>query len=215
MLSTKTQPENIPSLKRRLHTLAMSVTFVCGILTFSGSARADSLSIRNCTWCHGSSAEGYTPAPRLAGQRPGYLQEQITDFKVHTRDNPASKQYMWGAAAYLDPRTAHDLAAYFATLPPRPAADGRPDLVALGESIYQTGRPDENIVACVACHGPNAQGVGAIPRLGGLAYTYLKRRLKEWAIGYHATARHPMPSVARKLSSAQIDALASYLSFVR
>lgn len=209
MLITKAQASN------RLHTLAICVAFVCGTVTLSGSAQADSLSVRNCTWCHGSSAEGYTPAPRLAGQRPGYLQQQIVDFKAHTRDNPASKQYMWGAAAYLDPRTAHDLAIYFATIPPKPAADGRTDLIVLGESIYQAGRPEGNIVACVACHGPNAQGVAAIPRLGGLAYTYLKRRLKEWAIGYHATARHPMPSVARKLSSAQIDALASYLSFVR
>jgi cytochrome c553 len=213
MLAMKSQPT--AKLKSRLYTLAVSVALICGTVTFLGSAQADSLAVRNCTWCHGSSAQGYTPAPRLAGQRAGYLQEQIVDFKAHTRDNPASKQYMWGAAAYLDPRAAHDLAAYFATILPKPAADGRTDLIALGESIYQTGRPEENIVACVACHGPNAEGVAAIPRLGGLAYTYLKRRLKEWAIGYHATARHPMPSVARKLSSAQIDALASYLSFVR
>ncbi len=215
MISTKAQLTNSPRPKSRIHTLAACVAIIWETVTFSGSAQADSPAVRNCTWCHGSSAEGYTPAPRLAGQRPGYLQQQIVDFKAHTRDNPASKQYMWGAAAYLDPRTAHDLAIYFSTIPPKPAADGRTDLIVLGESIYQAGRPEENIVACVACHGPNAQGVAAIPRLGGLAYTYLKRRLKEWAIGYHITARHPMPSVARKLSSAQIDALASYLSFVR
>jgi cytochrome c553 len=201
--------------KPAIITVMIVLVFTWSAVAFAGSAAAESPAVRNCTWCHGSSAEGYTPAPRLAGQRPAYLQEQIADFKAHTRDNPASKQYMWGAAAYLDPRVAHDLAGYFATLPPKPAADGRSDLVALGQSIYLTGRPEENIVACVACHGPNAQGVAAIPRIGGLAYTYLKRRLKEWAIGYHATARHPMPSVARKLSSAQIDALASYLSFVR
>jgi len=215
MVNTKAQSKNRVKRKLSLRTSAVTMAFACWTVMFSGSAQADSPAVRNCTWCHGSSAEGYTPAPRLAGQRPGYLQQQIVDFKAHTRDNPASTQYMWGAAAYLDPRTASDLAAYFAALPPIPAADGRADLVALGESIYQRGMPEENIVACVACHGPNAQGVGAIPRLGGLAYTYLKRRMKEWAIGYHATARHPMPSVARKLSSAQIDALASYLSFVR
>ena len=215
MLNAKAHSRNRVRRKSSLCASAISMAFACWTVMFSGSAQADSPAVRNCTWCHGSSAEGYTPAPRLAGQRPLYLQEQIANFKAHTRDNPASTQYMWGAAAYLDPRTAYDLAAYFAALPPIPAADGRADLVALGESIYQRGMPEENIVACVACHGPNAQGVAAIPRLGGLAYTYLKRRMKEWAIGYHATARHPMPSVARKLSSAQIDALASYLSFVR
>jgi cytochrome c553 len=84
-----------------------------------------------------------------------------------------------------------------------------------GREIYQLGMPDSNTAACVVCHGPNAEGVGEIPRLGGLEYTYLKRRLEQWGQGYHATAKPPMPRIARKLSAEQIEALASYLSFVR
>ena len=72
-----------------------------------------------------------------------------------------------------------------------------------------------NIAACVACHGPNAEGTGEIPRLGGLAYTYLKRTLEQWGEGYHATALAPMPRIAGKLSRDQIEALASWLSFVK
>ena len=33
------------------------------------------------------------------------------------------------------------------------------ECVALGRTIYQEGMPDDNIVACVVCHGPNAEGV--------------------------------------------------------
>lgn len=121
---------------------------------------------------------------------------------------------MWGAAANLGPHLVHELVGYFSTLPLKPANDGHKELVTLGKTIYQNGMPEANIVACVACHGPNAEGISAIPRLGGLAYSYLKRRLDEWGAGYHATAKHPMVSVARKLSPSQIDALASYLSFV-
>jgi cytochrome c553 len=51
--------------------------------------------------------------------------------------------------------------------------------------------------------------------LGGLSYDYLKRRLEEWSEGYHAAAEYPMPGIARKLSPNEIEALASYLSFVR
>ena len=80
--------------------------------------------VRNCTWCHGTSAQGYMVAPRLAGQRSLYLETQINAFRDHMRDNPFSKQYMWGAVAALGPDAAHDLAAYFATLPARPANDG-------------------------------------------------------------------------------------------
>jgi cytochrome c553 len=75
--------------------------------------------------------------------------------------------------------------------------------------------PDANIVACVVCHGPDAEGVREIPRLGGLAFSYLKSRLEQWGHGYHAAAGPPMPSIASKLSPDQIEALASYLSFVK
>jgi hypothetical protein len=43
----------------------------------------------------------------------------------------------------------------------------------------------------------------------------LKRRLEQWAEGYHAAAGPPMPDIASKLSPDQIEALASYLSFVK
>jgi cytochrome c553 len=178
-------------------------------------SRADSLAVRNCTWCHGASAQGYTPAPGLAGQRSQYIFNQLRDFGLHRRDNPFSKQYMWAAAAHLSAQSARDLALYFSELPPKAANDGDRESVALGQTIYQQGMPDANIVACVVCHGPNAEGVGPIPRLGGLAYTYLKRRLEQWGEGYHAAAGPPMPDIAGKLSPSQVGALASYLSFVK
>ena len=49
-----------------LKTAALAIVCIAASVL---SARAESLAIRNCTWCHGSSAQGYTPAPRLAGQR--------------------------------------------------------------------------------------------------------------------------------------------------
>jgi cytochrome c553 len=175
----------------------------------------DGANVRNCTWCHGTSAQGYTVAPRLAGQRPAYLEGQMRSFREHTRDNPFSKQYMWGAVAALDPRAARDLAAYFASIPPRPANDGDANLIAKGKAIYMEGIPEANVASCYACHGPNAEGVREIPRLGGLAYFYVKARLEQWGQGYHSGMVTPMPIVARALGPNEIEALASYLSFVR
>jgi cytochrome c553 len=182
---------------------------------FAPAGHAENVAVRNCTWCHGTGAQGYTPAPRLAGQRSQYLENQLAGFRSHARDNPFSKQYMWGAAASLSPQSAQELATYFSTLPPRPAGDGDTELVATGKTIYQQGMPDDNIVACVVCHGPNGEGVGQIPRLGGLAYSYLKRTLEQWGQGYHLNSGPPMPDIASKLSADQISALASYLSFVK
>ncbi len=180
------------------------------------AARADDLlPIRNCTWCHGTSAQGYMTAPRLAGQRYEYLEKQLLNFKNHTRDNPFSMQYMWDAVAYLGPQTARDLALYFSTVPPKPADDGNWDLAPIGKAIYDQGIPEQNVVACAACHGPDAEGVREIPRLGGLSYSYLKRRLDQWGEGFHAAAQLPMPFIAGKLSPSDIEAIASYLSFAR
>ena len=107
--------------------------------------------------------------------------------------------------------TAQDLANYFATIPPK-GADST--LASRGRTIYLDGIPEANIVSCYACHGPNAEGVRDIPRLGGLAYFYLKGRLEQWGQGYHSGTESPMPMVASHLGPNEIEALASYLSFV-
>lgn len=182
-------------------------------LATAGPLLADDLPVRNCTWCHGTSAQGFSVAPRLAGQRVDYLVNQLQSFATHKRDEFLSTKYMWYAAAHLDPLTARNLAAYFSALPPEAAKDGDSELVAEGRIIFENGVPNENIAACQACHGPEAQGVREIPRLGGLSYSYLKRRLEQWSQGHDAWGI-PMPKVARSLSPSQIAALASYLSFV-
>jgi cytochrome c553 len=172
-------------------------------------------SVRNCTWCHGASAQGYAPAPRLAGQRSQYTENQLLNFIKHTRDNPFSKQYMWGAAANLSPNTMRYLAIYFSQELPKAANDGYKDLAASGKTLFEDGNPEANTVSCAVCHGPNAEGIRDIPRLAGLSYYYLKRKLTQWGEGYHLGAKAPMPGIASKLSSNEIEALASYLSFVK
>ena len=176
-----------------------------------GQALADS----NCTWCHGPSLQGFTTAPRLAGQRAEYVENQLSSFKAHSRDNPLSKQVMWGAAGEISPQAFHELAVYFSALEPEPANDGNRNATEAGRSIYREGIAQANIPSCAICHGPDAQGTGAIPRLGGLSYLYMKRKLEQWNEGYHASALAPMPAISRSLSEAEIEAISSYLSFAR
>jgi cytochrome c553 len=194
----------------------IAVLAIAGLVAIAAAAsHTQAASVRNCTWCHGVSAQGYGPAPRLAGQHHQYIVSQLHAFSGHTRDNPFSKQYMWGAAVNLGPSAARDLANYFAELPPEAASDGNRSLAATGEAIYERGNPAANIVSCAVCHGPHGEGIRQIPRLAGLSYYYLKRRLNQWQEGYHQAAAAPMPQVARELPPDVIEALASYLSFVK
>jgi cytochrome c553 len=194
--------------------LKLAILAIVGFGVWPAMGSAESLAVRNCTWCHGASAQGYAPAPRLAGQRPAYIESQLASFRQHVRDAPFSKLYMWGATAHLGRQSARNLAIYFSALFPQAADDGDRTLVPTGRSIYQLGLPDSNIVACVACHGPNAEGIRDIPRLGGLSYLYLKRRLEQWKAGYHGALSRPMPDIASRLDPRQIAALASYLSYI-
>ena len=196
-------------------TLKIAVLAVISSVAPAWAGGFGTVDVRNCTWCHGPSAQGYAPAPRLAGQRYRYIVNQLGNYHARTRDNPFSRLYMWPAAANLSPGAAHDLADYFSSLPPKAAGDGNPALVAMGRAIYQGGVPASNVAACAACHGPRAQGIGEIPRLGGLSFSYVQSRLEQWRAGYDAGARHPMPHVASRLTPPEIAALASYLSFVR
>jgi cytochrome c553 len=205
-------------VKAQMMKFVISRIAVLALITSALPALAENMepaSVRNCTWCHGTSAQGDAPAPRLAGQRSQYTENQLLSFIKHTRDNPFSKQYMWGAAANLSPSTIHYLAVYFSKDPPKAADDGDKELVASGKTLFEDGNPEANTVSCAVCHGPNAEGIRDIPRLGGLSYYYLKRKLAQWGEGYHTGAKAPMPGIASKLSSNQIEALSSYLSFVK
>ena len=89
--------------------------------------------------------------------------------------------------------------------------DGDSELAAEGKIIFENGVPDENIAACQACHGPEAQGVRQ--NRASAAFLQLSQA--------SARAMEPGPRrwgyLCRKsggLWPNQIAALASYLSFV-
>ena len=191
----------------KITALAMALS---AFTALAGGAGADQVQ-QYCSWCHGVAGQGFATAPRLAGQSAEYIESQLLSFQKHTR----TSQFMWGAVKDLDALKTSDIAAYFSAIPPVAADDGDSALVSIGKTIYQEGVPQSNIVACEACHGPNAQGLGKIPRLGGLSYAYLKTRLNQWAHGEDIAASLPMPRIASQLSPNDIDALASYLSFVK
>ena len=151
-------------IRLKIAALAIVSTAIC-----APAGHAESPAIRNCTWCHGASAQGYTPAPRLAGQRARYIEQQLMSFSDHRRDTPFSKQYMWGATASLNPQTARDLAVYFSRLPHRSADDGDRELVARGEIDISAGyaRSEHCRLRCLSwpertgCRGdPSARRAG-------------------------------------------------------
>ena len=81
----------------------------------AGDAARGETKAKPCQACHGPDGNGTAPTfPRLAGQYPDYLVQALMAYKSGARKNPI----MAGMAAPLSEDDVHDLAAYFASLPP-------------------------------------------------------------------------------------------------
>jgi cytochrome c553 len=196
--------------------LAAQVVILAAALT--GTARADDVQgkLSYCKDCHGVAAQGYRgyfPIPRLAGQQPEYLENQLRAFIEHRRTN----NIMFNVAHALNPAMVSALAAHFRSLNPPPIGGAPTGLVTEGRKIFQDGVPDANIAACAACHGPEATGVGEIPRLAGQLYPYVIKELANWGHERGQNRARPdtsaiMSPVAHSLNKSQIEAVAAYVS---
>ena len=171
--------------------------------------------LQYCKTCHGLSAQGYRgyfPMPRLAGQQPQYLENQLRAFIERRRTNPV----MANVAHALNPSTVSALATHFKNLDPRPIGGAPKQSLALGRRIYEDGIAEANVPACSACHGADGHGQNEIPRLAGQLYEYMVGQLTGWAKvrgqGSAVDTSAIMAPTAHNLTRPQIEAVAAYVS---
>ena len=170
-----------------------------------------------CKTCHGVAGQGFRgsfPMPRLAGQQPEYLNNQLEAFIERRRTNPV----MFNVAHVLSPSMVKGLADHFKSLDPKPLGGAPRDHIAEGKKIYLEGA-SENIPPCASCHGPEAKGTDAFPRLAGQLHDYIIRKLTNWDKERGQDKAKPdtsaiMQPIAHDLSEAQIRAVAAYLSYL-
>lgn len=131
-----------------------------------------------CSNCHGIDGNSVSPNfPRLAGQQEVYLIAQLEGFRSHHRSDPAGYEYMWGISRSLTDDQIKGLAEYFSRQQPRPNDPVASTQMARGKEIFEQGVPEREAAPCMACHGANAQGLGAFPRLAGQHQDYLVKQL--------------------------------------
>ncbi|MGO9741845.1 MAG: c-type cytochrome [Roseiarcus sp.] len=171
-----------------------------------------------CETCHGLSARGFigtNPMPRLAGQLPGYIKNQLRAFIERRRLNPV----MGNVAHVLSPAMVDSLATHFNDLDPPPYGGAPKDLVSEGEKIFHEGVPDVEVPACESCHGQDAHGVDEFPRLAGQLDGYVINKLTNWSKERGQDPQNPdnseiMAPIAAKLTKEQIAAVAAYVSYL-
>jgi cytochrome c553 len=174
--------------------------------------------IAYCKTCHGVSGQGFRgafPMPRLAGQQPEYLENQLQAFIDRRRTNPV----MFNVAHVLSPSMLTALGAHFKDLNPKPLGGAPKELVAAGKKIYEEGVPSAEVPACATCHGPEAKGADAFPRLAGQLHDYVAKKLLNWSKERGQDPAKPdtsaiMEPIAHNLTEAQVKAVAAYLSYL-
>jgi cytochrome c553 len=169
-----------------------------------------------CKTCHGLQGQGFRgsyPMPRLAGQQPEYLVNQLKAFIERRRNNPV----MFNVAHVLSPELEKALAEQFNLLDPKPLDGASKENQAEGKKIYLEGIPKSDIPPCASCHGDDAKGRDAFPRLAGQLHDYVYKKLTNWDKERGQDKNNPdnsaiMQPIAHNLTDPQIKVLAAYLS---
>ena len=197
-------------------SLAVGVTLasVGGVAWADDAATATDLVKGLCSNCHGEHGRSVSPTfPNLAGQQEEYIEIQLKAFRDRSRADPHAQAYMWGMASSpkLTNGVIEELAKYFSKQTPAagtPASDTA--LAEKGKALFLHGADKRGIPECAACHGDNAAGNEAIPRLAGQHKQYLVAQLE--AFQSNLRQNPTMHQNASKLTSDDIDALATYLA---
>uniref|UniRef100_E6QTS1 Putative cytochrome c4 n=1 Tax=mine drainage metagenome TaxID=410659 RepID=E6QTS1_9ZZZZ len=171
-----------------------------------------------CAICHGVDGNSKNPVfPRLAGQQPAYLTEQLKAFRSHDRSDVLGYKYMWGIARNLTNKQIDELAQYYKGQTAIPGQVKETALVAQGDAIFHHGVEATSVPACASCHGPQGHGHDGFPRLASQHEDYI---LKQLSVFKHTNDRYAgmgamMSPVAYNLSGNQARAVAAYLSVQR
>jgi cytochrome c553 len=168
-----------------------------------------------CASCH--SLDGISAMarfPKLAGQRPAYIEKQVRDFRDGRRRNDGGQM-----AAIAGDITDADLArsaAYFAGLPaPPPDASVPADAHdrRRGALLYRDGDAAAGIVKCSSCHDGAAGARTGAPLLQAQHAAYLAKQLRDWRSGERRNdLARAMPAIAARLSDRDIAAVAAFLA---
>ncbi|MDX2367004.1 MAG: c-type cytochrome [Colwellia sp.] len=150
-----------------------------------------------CITCHGQKGISTdTKFPNLAGQKQGYLKQEIKAFRDGKRDNPQMLPFVNS----LSDDDITQLARYF--------SQQKNDAKA-SETYNKKG---ENVRArCISCHGMKGITVTQLwPNLAGQQAKYLQKQLHAFKSGKRKSPI--MQVIAQELTDKQIEAVAEYYS---
>lgn len=176
-------------------------------LEAKGDPGRGEVAFEGCQGCHRPDASGRVSGayPRLSGQHATVLMKQIVDIRSGLRINP--KMEPFADDHVLTPFTIADLAAYLQGMPitvnngKGPGGD-----LERGKKLYEKD--------CAECHGAVGEGLAEkfYPMVAAQHYRYLLRELRYIRDGDRRNANPNMVKALAAYSSAEMEAVADFMS---
>lgn len=214
-----------------------AITLALTAITFSAQGQkhwnAPHIVTTYCSGCHGVDGDSQLPYfPKLGGLDATYAERKLTAFREPA--SPAVDELYWwtlkairakkdagnvtrgerinmeGVAHAASPQALTEALLWYAKQPPAPGHGGDKTLIEEGRVLFTSGRSAEKILACITCHGPDAQGQGIAPRLAGQNAEYIESQLDKFRKGDRTHAPE-MTTVTRDLDPQEARAAAAYL----
>jgi len=224
---------------KKLLTVSISLALATstGFVFAQGKAGAGKEKAASCAGCHGEDGNSAMSSfPKLAGQHQGYLVKQLKAFKAGERNAPMMAPLAMG----LDDESIEEIAAYYSAqrLAPNPPPTLTSDdddgdqptktdeekkaelakLIEHGSDLYRNGNLEREVSACVACHGPFAEGnkPASYPALHSQHAEYLIKTLTDFKNGARTSNRENMMyMIGKKMTDDDIKAVSYYISTMK
>ncbi|GAA6151998.1 c-type cytochrome [Pseudoteredinibacter isoporae] len=180
---------------RALHRTLTALLF--SFIAFDALAVDIKPQLQMCATCHGMKGQSNNDIwPNLAGQKAGYLAQEIRHIRDGIRIEPTMKPFVQS----LSDEQIDALAKYYAAQPRAKAK----------QVENSSEMPGAHVRArCVSCHGMKGETVDELwPNLAGQKATYLLKQLRDYRSGKR---KHPiMKVIADELNDEQSKAVAEY-----
>ena len=213
---------------RNLVPLAMAGWLVAGAAVAVDLEKGKEIN-GTCAACHGDQGAGGKRGeyPRIAGQRVGYIENQLKSFRSRTRVN--IPMFPYTQERELSNEDIKDISAYLASIElsnKMPSFKGTEDALTRlqmvdrvmiipraegnlehGEALYQK--------QCASCHGKTGKGRGMFPMLVGQYTNYLKRQVDLYLKGDRPHDEQGVVGVLNNLKERDIQDILAYLTAIQ
>ena len=192
---------SMPSMADEQELLELLESIQSSSETVKKAIRAGDERALLCKYCHGVDGNSKKDTiPNLASQNPEYLMRQFELFARGERTNKTMNEL----AKILSSEDKVNIALFFSAQQVKPQKPYKSELAETGKKLFNT--------RCFFCHGKDAHGKDALPRISSQPPAYLIRTLKSYNASEAKRAETAMSRIGRSLEIDEIEALTAYLT---